>query len=451
MPIYTTRIISTILTFILTIISIYSPKPQAEIEIDTPVIANTILPKAKSEVVSILQSDESISMHLKHAADLYSQTRGDIKFSVRTVPGRSEYITALNAQAAAGNSADIFHIFGYNDITANQPEDLSDLSWLHDTLPGTLDAVSLGQSLYGVPYAVNSFGLIINNDIFEAAGIYTIDTSSNESLEEVFAKLHEKIGSGELSEDFPNLEAVTEFAANDKNWLGSITANLLLAGEFDSMQKIQTTKYINLEPANHAKQFLRIMALYSSCSKWSQLNDVTQARQVEDGIASERVAVILQNTEIYKRICNANPELKNSLRLIPIPMPKREENLSDSSVIFTGVNAYWAVNSSSDKEKKNSAKKFLTWLYCSEDGTKIMAEKFGILSPYQKTATDTDIHMHRQLLRQIDAGMTMPQLQNELSPQWLNQTAINMQNYLSLDIGWENLLQNLKEDWYANS
>jgi raffinose/stachyose/melibiose transport system substrate-binding protein len=42
---------------------------------------------------------------------------------------------------------------------------------------------------------------------------------------------------------------------------------------------------------------------------------------------------------------------------------------------------YWAVNSKASKEQQDAAKKFLNWLYTSDEGKDIVVNKFSFIGP----------------------------------------------------------------------
>ncbi|MDR2931727.1 MAG: ABC transporter substrate-binding protein [Oscillospiraceae bacterium] len=451
MPSYVLRVISLFVTMIYTSLSLYACNVETGgAESVLPADAYPIGLTGEVEIISILQSRGEIGQNLQQAADLYEPSSANIRLSIQTVANPSDYRIALRSRILSGERVDIFHLFGHQDLLDMQgyTQNISDMSWVWDAVPGTLDAMSLGaSSLYGVPYALDGAGLIVNRAIFEKANIYLGNIITLEALEEIFIELQEKINEGELAEDFPNLEAVTEFSAQDKAWLGDTISNMLLAGAFETPNEAALANYVDMPQMEHAEEFIRIMALYSSCTKWEQLNETTQYKQLENGMATQRIAVIFQNVSAYTRITAANPEIKDDLRLLPVPIV---QNDVPESAVFAGAPAYWAVNSTSSTETQTEAKRFLTWLYCSDEGAAALAGQLGVLSPYRETARDTGVPLHNQLLGYIDAGKMRPQLQNEFPLEWGGNTvADGIQNYLTHDITWADLEQSCREAWHS--
>jgi raffinose/stachyose/melibiose transport system substrate-binding protein len=404
--------------------------------------------EAKTETIHILQSQGEIGQSLQQAVDQYAAANPGVRFSVQTVAGDSNYSVALRARMLSGDRVDIFQVLHRGDVLELAPHlaDLSGLDWVREAVPGTLDAVTVGNRIYGIPYSVEGLGLIVNGDIFEKANIYLGNIPTIAAMEEVFLKLQTMINDGDLGDILPELEAVTEFAAQDRDYLGSAVADVLLTDAYASPLEAYAADYLELPLSDNVKEFVRIMALYSTCTSWAQLNDVTQNRQIEAGIAAGRVAVILQNAEVYRRIVAADPAMGEKLRLLPIPLGTDE---APRSAVYTGVPAYWVVNAAASDSAKDASLRFLTWLYQSDSGTALYAGRFGAISPYRAAAKDTGNPLHSQILRQLENGNTLPML-HTFAPSGWGETILaqNLRGYLAKELTWEDMLQANKEAWH---
>jgi raffinose/stachyose/melibiose transport system substrate-binding protein len=441
------KCLSLVLAMLFTLLSVGScaamgdTLPAAAAVEDVPV-------EEETGTIYILQSRGEIGQSLQQAVEQYAAANPGVRFSVQTVAGDSNYSVALRARLLAGDRVDIFQVLHRTDVLELEPHlaELSGLDWVREAVPGTLDAVTVGNHLYGIPYSVEGLGLIVNGDIFEKANIYLGNIPTVAAMEEVFLKLQTMIDDGDLGDILPDLEAVTEFAAQDRAYLGSAVADVLLSEAYASPLEAFAADYLELPLSDNIKELVRIMALYSSCTSWAQLNDVTQNRQVEAGLAAGRVAVILQNAEVYRRIVAANPALGEKLRLLPIPLGTDE---APRSAVYTGVPAYWAVNAASSDSAKDASLRFLTWLYQSDSGTALYAGRFGAISPYRVAAKDTGNPLHNQILRQMENDNTLPML-HPFAPTGWGETILaqNLQRYLAKELTWDEMIQANKEKWH---
>lgn len=441
------RSLSVVLSVVLTLLSVSSCSMPEQ---GAPVLTSLedVPVEEDSGLISILQCRSEIGQYMQQAVDQYASVNGNVRFSVQTVGDASDYGVVLRSRLLSGERVDIFHIQSRRDALelSRNLSDLSGLDWIQDAVPGTLDAVTMENGVYGIPYSIEGVGLIVNADIFREANIYLGNRPTITSMEEVFAELQDQIDRGELKEKFPNLAAVTEFAAQDKSWLGSQMADVLLSGAFTDTTTAQAGEYLTFPTGENGQAFLRLMALYSDCTKWEQLNSVPQSQQVESGFAAERVAVILQNAEVYRRIVAANPELVDSIRMMPVPLGLSGER----QAIYTGVPAYWCVNAGSSEQVQEASKRFLTWLYQSDSGTALYTGRFKAISPYRETARDTGLSVHNTILRHMEEGNTLPMLHREAPEGWGEEVfATGMQQFLARELGWEDFLQACMEEWHV--
>ncbi|MFP3380737.1 extracellular solute-binding protein, partial [Bacillus sp. SIMBA_069] len=79
----------------------------------------------------------------------------------------------------------------------------------------------------------------------------------------------------------------------------------------------------------------------------------------------------------YNTVYDMDPELaEKGIGIIPIPN-------GDKAGMPVGVPNYWAVNKKSDEKVQEEAKKFLDWMYTSEEGKKAVLEDFKFIPAYE--------------------------------------------------------------------
>lgn len=442
---FSVRAISAVMTifYFLTSMGIASIPPV--VEESAALVTNIPLGTSAVPAVNILQSMPEISLELQQAAELFTAESG-LQVHVETVSGRADYRSAMRSRLLAGDPVDLFHLLDYSDAQAlsSRLEDLSTLPWAEDA---AVTPLMLEEQLLGIPYSVQGVGLIINRNIFEAAGIPLGNLVDFETMSDAFGELQDKINDGEFQDSFPLLEAVTQFSAQDTDYLAQYPAEILLSGSFPSAAAAFSSSTVGLPDGAAAEEFFRVLARYSpSRTDWKKLVNVPQNQQVESGIATQRIAVILHDTDIYRRIYAVNPDMEGRLALLPVYLPGWEQG-----AIFTGTPAYWAINNSSAAETKAGAKELLTWLYQSEEGTALYAKKIEAVSPYRDTAMDTGIALHKQLLGAMDSGRVRPRVWSAAPGHWGEEVfAVELQRYYTtLDMAWSSLVQNCQNGWTA--
>jgi len=342
---------------------------------------------------------------------------------------------------------DIFQVFGERDARSLglQLTDLSELEWLQDAMDGTLDAVTRDGGIFGIPYSLEGVGLIANRAIFDAAEISLSEIETYEDLWEAFRELRRQIRAGELREKFPDLVVVTEFPAGSSVYLTRQMADIALSGAFNTPHEAANATVLGMPGSKAAENYFRLLASYTySRNDWTWLPGIGQRRQLEEGLAAGRVAIIHQNTDVYRSLIAENPELAGQLTLLPVPLED-----SGTSSIYTGVPMYWAVNMASEPEVREAAMAFLTWLYRSETGARIVAEEFGAVSVFRQSAVDTNNPLHRQMLEYVRRGRTKPWLHAEAPAGWGSEAfAPAVRQWLeSAGQGWDGLMEGCMQQW----
>ena len=439
-----------IATMFFTMLYAFLALGSCAVPLPTPVYAvQTEVPRDRQQEprLTILSARGEESHSLLRAANLYMEENPGILITVQTIGMEGDYNTALRARLLAEERVDLFHIFGHTDMAELAPhlEDLSDLYWARQAVADTLAPVSTEEAFFGIPHSLDGLGLIANRKIFEAAGVSLAEIGSYDELEEAFRALREVMTSGTMRTDFPNLETVTSLPGLDDDFLGRQLADIALGGEFESAAYTAQATSITYQNAEVMGLYVALLARYATHGRgWSTLVEIPASEQVENGLATERVAAIQQSVSVYPRLVALNPDLEGSLTLLPIFLPGGEQGH-----VYTHSPVYWAVNTAASEESKALAKSFLTWLYRSEQGAAFLAEEMGLLSPYRDAAAPTSNPLHRQLLGQIDAGRSLPRQHREFPAGWSGQFADALRDYLTLiDLNWEEVAQRNRENWF---
>jgi len=404
-----------------------------------------ITPGGDRVVVNILQSRPEISLALQQAARMYMDLNPDTIINVHTVEGASEYRVALRKRLLADGRVDVFHVFSgqeARELSAHL-EDLSPLPWVSGTMENLTEPVSFGSGVFGIPYSLEATGIIANRNIFEVAGIPLMDVRCFGSLTEAMDELSEMIASGEITQQFPALRNVTDFPIQDRAYLGRVASEILLAGE-PSAQATAASNMI-LPHGEAAEQFFHLMRRHSPTGDWIERDGLSYLYQLES-FAAGHTAMLLSDMDGMLRILGLNPDLEGRIELMPIPLPGEGRG-----GIHTGTPLWWAINANSSDAAKEAAKDFLTWLYTSEQGTTIMAARFGVLSAFPDTAKETGLSIHRQMIFLSEQGHTFAQTWREAPSEWPGAFIDGLRAWYMGVQQWPDILVDLREIWaFAN-
>lgn len=393
--------------------------------------------------INLYQNKSEIASQLEAAAKTYMEQNPDVKINVESIQG-NDYNTNLKAKLLNKDSVDIYAAGDKLDNLLEYTEDLSDQPWIENVVDGSLDDMTRDGKVYGLPVGIEGYGLVYNKDIFEAAGIDAEKLTSYDAIDKAFADLQEQIDSGKLSEQFPALEAVEEYAAKE-SWIpGLHTLNVALANEFTSASELWQKDSIELIYADALKDLVDLETKYTtSKDNPALLNAVDYSSQIGGGIAIERVAVVQQGNWIGPEVRGISEEMSEKLGMLPIPLKGVKE---DS--IATGISIYWCVNSQSSDEKKQASKDFLNWLFQSDDGKKIIVDDFGFIPAFTNyDEIEISDPLSKEVQRYINEGKTMPWVMGGFPSGYETQAAADFQGYFNGDYDWSGCVEKLKKDF----
>ena len=396
-------------------------------------------------VIDVFQNKNEISDALQAAIDTYEEKNPNVKINLETVGG-SDYASSLKAKMLGNDPVEIFTLGGPDDIASYQEylEPLTYQDWVSHVTAGGVDNVTVDGEVYGLPLAIEGYGLIYNKKIFEAAGIDASTLTTYDAIDKAFADLQKQIDEGKLAEEFPVLEAVEEYAAKESWIVGLHTNNVALSQEFKSAANAFNSKTVAYTYGDQLKDLIDLETKYtSSKDNLSLLNSVDYSTQVGGGLAIERVAVVQQGNWISSEVSNVSEDVLDNLGILPIPLKGVVE---DS--IAVGVSNYWCVNSKSSDAEKKAAKDFLNWLYQSDEGKEIVVNNLGFIPAFDNyDNVSISDPLSAEVKRYVDAGKTIPWVFSGQPSGWDSKVAANIQNYLAGSMTWDEVIAQNISDW----
>ncbi|SDI80312.1 ABC transporter substrate-binding protein [Alteribacillus bidgolensis] len=386
--------------------------------------------------VDIFQYKVEFKEQFEDIVKQYEEENPGVNINVKTVGGGNDYGSALKSAFASGEEPDIFNVEGPSVVEEYKDylTDLSDTKAADAALEGTLESVTDGEEVHGLPYNQEGYGLIYNKTIFEKAGINPDDILTFEDLEDAVETLDnhkEKLG----------IEAVFALPAKEKWVTGNHLSNAFVAPEFnDNPLDAYEAETIAFEKGDEMKRFLDLQNQYSVQPSIS----LDYSQQVEELFSLEGVAMIQQGNWVYNAIYEMDPEFaKNNIGIIPIPVEGHEGSLP------VGVPNYWAVNNNSDDEVIEASKDFLDWLYTSETGKEVVLNDFKFIPAYEGYDTSQIADpLSQEIYQYADEGKTIGWVFMGYPSAWTdNVLGAYIQKYLSGEMTWEELEDISQSKW----
>lgn len=345
--------------------------------------------KAEAKTVYIAASNASDLEMLERAAKLYKEETG------KNVEVKTE--TDQKAKDLSENKATVFEIG-----TTEEFEDLKDYcadienTTLNSYLPDKRLALRSddGKKTYAVPFSISGFGIVYNKKIFDKYYDLKKGDMKYKTVGEV--------------KDFKTLKSLTEEIQKNKKELGIDAAfaspslksedafkwhsrllNQPLYFEFSSNddyfnpdRAFYNAKEIDLR---YDKEYKDILDLIKENS-----NDPAafETKSNEDSISefkSGRAAMILADDDLWGRMKKIGTDKTEEFEVGFLPL-YMDASGDKKQGITINRERFFAINKKADKESREAADEFLSWLFSSSSGKKIITESAGILTPFNTFA-----------------------------------------------------------------
>lgn len=364
------------------------------------------------------------------------------------------YEQTLKAEIAKREAPTLFQINGPIGYSAwkNYCADLSNTnlySWLMDKSL----AVSDGSSVYGIPYVVEGYGIIYNDEIMQKYFKLSTKNTPYNNMDEVnnFEKLKAVVEDMTAQKDALGIDGVfasTSFSAGeDWRWQTHL-ANLPVYYEFKD-KGIGDSDTIDF---SYSDNFKNIFDLYvdNSCTPKTGLVSKTVNDSMEE-FALGKVAMVQNGNWAWGQISSVagNIVKEENVKFLPIYTGVSGE---ENQGLCTGTENFICVNSMASEADKQASIDFIEWVYSSDKGKDYVTNKLGFISPFN-TFTEEESPKD-PLAREVLAYMADS---SKVSVSW-NFTAFPNQqfkdrfgssllNYCKGEITWDDVIRSTKQDW----
>lgn len=370
----------------------------------------------------------------QNLAKAYTEETGTEVTVVTAASG--QYETTLQSEMAKSDAPTLFQVNGPVGLKnwKDYCYDLKD-SEIYSQLTSDAYALKDGESVPGIAYVIESYGLIVNKTLLEKAGYTLDDIKSYDQLKTVADDIQSK-------KDELGIKGTFTSAGMDasSDWrFKTHLANLPIYYEYkdEGVDDAAELKGTYLE---NYKNLFDLYITDSTCDP-AELSAKTADDSRNEFVNSE--AVFYQNGSWeYAELAKTFSD--EELAMIPIYFGVDDENQG----LATGTENYWCVNKNASEEDIQATLDFMNWCVTSETGTKSMAEDMGFTIPFKTAVAPTNVFV-KQDLENTEAGLTPVSWNFTTMPseEWKNGVGTALTAYAAETGSWDDVVSAFVDNW----
>ena len=370
----------------------------------------------------------------QNLAKAYTEETGTEVTVVTAASG--QYETTLQSEMAKSDAPTLFQVNGPVGLKnwKDYCYDLKD-SEIYSQLTSDAYALKDGESVPGIAYVIESYGLIVNKTLLEKAGYTLDDIKSYDQLKTVADDIQSK-------KDELGIKGAFTSAGMDasSDWrFKTHLANLPIYYEYkdEGVDDAAELKGTYLE---NYKNLFDLYITDSTCDP-AELSAKTADDSRNEFVNSE--AVFYQNGSWeYAELAKTFSD--EELAMIPIYFGVDDENQG----LATGTENYWCVNKNASEEDIQATLDFMNWCVTSETGTKSMAEDMGFTIPFKTAVAPTKVFV-KQDLENTEAGLTPVSWNFTTMPseEWKNGVGTALTAYAAETGSWDDVVSAFVDNW----
>lgn len=370
----------------------------------------------------------------QNLAKAYTEETGTEVTVVTAASG--QYETTLQSEMAKSDAPTLFQVNGPVGLKSwkDYCYDLKN-SEIYSQLTSDAYALKDGESVPGIAYVIESYGLIVNKTLLEKAGYTLDDIKSYDQLKAVADDIQSK-------KDELGIKGAFTSAGMDasSDWrFKTHLANLPIYYEYkdEGVDDAAELKGTYLE---NYKNLFDLYITDSTCDR-AELSAKTADDSRNEFVNSE--AVFYQNGSWeYAELAKTFSD--EELAMIPIYFGVDDENQG----LATGTENYWCVNKNASEEDIQATLDFMNWCVTSETGTKSMAEDMGFTIPFKTAVAPTNVFV-KQDLENTEAGLTPVSWNFTTMPseEWKNGVGTALTAYAAETGSWDEVVSAFVDNW----
>ena len=371
-------------------------------------------------------------------AKTYTEQTGTKVTVVTAASGN--YETTLMSEMGKSGAPTLFQVNGPVGL-ANWKDYCYDLSGtaVFNDLTSEDYALKDGDSVAGIAYVIESYGLICNKTLLKEAG-YTVDDIKS------FADLKK------VAEDITARSSELGFSAftsagmdGSSDWrFKTHLANLPIYFEYKE-DGIGSTDAIK---GTYLDAYRAIWDLYVNNSTCAGKDLAAKTGDDSRNEFLNKQAVFFQNGSWeYGNLVGENKFTDDDLAMIPIYIGVGDEA---NQGLCTGTENYWCVNKDADPADIQATLDFLYWCVTSEEGTSSMADEMGFVIPFKNAKESANLFVQQD--REYTAEGKTPVSWNFTtmpSEEWKNGVGSALTAYAAdeTDANWDAVVSAFVDGW----
>nr|WP_297886074.1 ABC transporter substrate-binding protein [uncultured Blautia sp.] len=370
----------------------------------------------------------------QNLAKAYTEETGTEVTVVTAASG--QYETTLQSEMAKSDAPTLFQVNGPVGLKnwKDYCYDLKD-SEIYSQLTSDAYALKDGDTVPGIAYVIESYGLITNKTLLEKAGYTLDDIKSYDQLKAVADDIQSK-------KDELGIKGAFTSAGMDasSDWrFKTHLANLPIYYEYkdEGVDDAAELKGTYLE---NYKNLFDLYITDSTCDP-AELSAKTADDSRNEFVNSE--AVFYQNGSWeYAELAKTFGD--DELAMIPIYFGVDDENQG----LATGTENYWCVNKNASEEDIQATLDFMNWCVTSETGTKAMSEDMGFTIPFKTAVAPTNVFV-KQDAEYTEAGLTPVSWNFTTMPseEWKNGVGTALTSYAAETGSWDEVVSAFVDNW----
>lgn len=336
--------------------------------------------------IRFLNFKPEVAKEYEEIAQIYKEETG-VNVIIETAAS-GNYEQTLMAKMSTNEAPALFQINGPKGLESwkNYCSDLSNTELYKHLLDKQL-ALSENGKVFAIPYVVEGYGIIYNEELTDKYFALTERSTNFDSMDDIknFESLKLLVEDMQRLKDKLGVKGVfasTSLKTGDDWRWHTHLANIPLYYEFVNNNINYSNGTPNEISLKYSNNFKNIFDLYIN-------NSVVDRKVLGSKITDESMAefalgqcIMVQNGNwAWNQISNVKENIvkKDKIKFLPIYTGVNGE---ENQGICIGTENYIAINSKLSEEKQRLAADFLFWLFSSEKGKDFVLNKLELITPF---------------------------------------------------------------------
>ena len=319
---------------------------------------------------------ESDAAWQKLAAEYTAQTGVPVKV---VTAASGTYSDTLTAEIAKDKPVTMYNVGNAQAVVewADYTVDLSGTAFAGELATDAFNLYDEAGALKAAGYCYESFGIIVNVDLLEAAGYKLADINNFEALKAAAEDIHAR--AAELGFD-----AFTS-AGLDGSSSWRFSGHLLTVPLHYEFAEDGITEQPATIKGTYVEYFKNLWDLYIN-------NTSADAKTLSTSTGDEAKAMFTEGKAVFHQqgsweYAGLTEAGMTNLAMIPLYCGAPGE---EKAGLASGTENCWAVNSQASEEDIKATLDFMYWVVTSEEGTTMLAEQFGAV-PFKAAKTPENV------------------------------------------------------------